>query len=414
MWVAKGTFTPGAAQGDTFSMITGIDVYGGFNATETLLSQRPDPPIGTILSGDIDGIPGTTPGDINHVVTFPPNSNAIRLDGFTIRNGFADVGGGNANGGGILMDGTGGFIFDVIIAQCRIRDNQADSNGAGMFVNQASFGMLFSVLRKNRTMVAGGGMYLSNVAEVNIFSTLFANNRALNGGGLAFIDQSGDSGAGPLVYSCEFRHNRANLGGAVFIDAFNGGSFGNCTLATNEALQGLPPAAPLGEGGGFWVDLNDDFGVMNIYNTVVWFNETIGGGAMGSASSIEGPDAGMVTVTYSDIEINIIQVPPPPSIPWAGAGNIMQDPLFVSLMTNDFNLQSTSPCLDAGHDPDTPPALPGIPPDVLDLDNNPVSGITPFDLVKNNRRETDDPAADTGIDGGAVNPGINDMGAHER
>ena len=116
LWVAKGTFFPGVLETDTFLMKTGVDLFGGFIGGvngETMLSQRPDPPIGTILSGDIDGFPGTTATDCWHVVTFPPGSNDIRLDGFAIRHGFADGGGADSNGGGILMDGDQGFIFEV-------------------------------------------------------------------------------------------------------------------------------------------------------------------------------------------------------------------------------------------------------------------------------------------------------------
>lgn len=96
----------------------------------------------------------------------------------------------------------------------------------------------------------------------------------------------------------------------------------------------------------------------------------------------------------------------------------MANPQFVSPLTNDYNLQPGSPCADAGHEPHFPtPGLPGIPPDVLDLDENGnTTPPTPYDLVKGNRRERDDSmASDTGVDDPLGNvPGkVVDMGAHE-
>ena len=102
---------------------------------------------------------------------------------------------------------------------------------------------------------------------------------------------------------------------------------------------------------------------------------------------------------------------------WSGTANILADPQFVSAATSDYNLQAGSPCADAGHDPHTPAlGLPGIPPDVLDLDEDggAVTTITPYDLVIGNRREKNDTTAtDSGMDGGAASGAIVDMGAHE-
>ena len=212
------------------------------------------------------------------------------------------------------------------------------------------------------------------------------------------------------------RLNRAHQGGAAYVANTDlGGDWGNSTVVDNEtfaATSGTP-----GKGGGFYVDfLNPSLATQRIFNSILWYNRTDPGTSQ-LVSSIEGAtndDVNAVDVTYSDIERDINTTPPPG--PWPGNGNILADPEFVSPGNNDYNLMPTSPCLDAGNDPDPGPAgEPGIPPDVLDLDNKPATTITPFDLVKGLRRERDSTGSSNGgNDGGAVLGAINDMGCHER
>jgi hypothetical protein len=92
IWVALGTYYPttGTDRTVSFTLKNGVGLYGGFDGTETLLTERDPITNVTILSGDI----GTT-SNINdnsyHVVTSSDRDNSAVLDGFTITNG-------NANG----------------------------------------------------------------------------------------------------------------------------------------------------------------------------------------------------------------------------------------------------------------------------------------------------------------------------
>ena len=78
IWVAEGVYTPdpgGTDQSKSFTITgqkDGIEVYGGFDATESTRSDRAPKENRTILSGDIDGddntdADGVTPtaGDID-------------------------------------------------------------------------------------------------------------------------------------------------------------------------------------------------------------------------------------------------------------------------------------------------------------------------------------------------------------
>ena len=64
IWVAEGTYLPTDTADRTisFAMKDGVGIYGGFDGTETLRSQRNPAVNVTVLSGDIggSGVPPTT------------------------------------------------------------------------------------------------------------------------------------------------------------------------------------------------------------------------------------------------------------------------------------------------------------------------------------------------------------------
>jgi hypothetical protein len=55
IWVAEGTYKPtsGSDRSATFTLVGGVEVYGGFSGSETSLSQRNVESNPTILSGDL-------------------------------------------------------------------------------------------------------------------------------------------------------------------------------------------------------------------------------------------------------------------------------------------------------------------------------------------------------------------------
>jgi len=40
LWITAGVYSPGATTADRFQLSTDLKLYGGFNGTETALSQR--------------------------------------------------------------------------------------------------------------------------------------------------------------------------------------------------------------------------------------------------------------------------------------------------------------------------------------------------------------------------------------
>jgi hypothetical protein len=96
IWVAEGRYvpdrfprdsagSPAMAERDyTFHLVNGVKLYGGFNATESLLSERNIDSNLTILSGEIDTVMVIF---AYHVVLSVDDNEMTLLDGFTIRRG---------------------------------------------------------------------------------------------------------------------------------------------------------------------------------------------------------------------------------------------------------------------------------------------------------------------------------------
>jgi hypothetical protein len=88
IWVAAGTYKPTTSTSPFMSFVlkNGVAVYGGFDGTESLVTQR-DPEINiTILSGDI-GVEGDNSDNSERVIIASNVDNTTILDGFTITGG---------------------------------------------------------------------------------------------------------------------------------------------------------------------------------------------------------------------------------------------------------------------------------------------------------------------------------------
>ena len=201
VWVAEGTYygTPG---NNAFTMVEGVDVYGGFAGTETELSQRDINNHPTILDGQ----------NVQRVLNQPGSfSTQTTWDGFTLQHGnvtnlsgsYANCGGGaflrpkgglrncriinnTANtGGGVYTDGSYSNSGEIL-ESCIISHNTASSNAGGVYAYH---------LRLNKCEVSynvsnsgsGGGIYWAyhnNVNRDNITNCLVANNTASGAAGI--------------------------------------------------------------------------------------------------------------------------------------------------------------------------------------------------------------------------------------
>lgn len=178
IWVAKGTYQPAAGQ--SFVMVEGTSIYGGFAGTESSLEQRNWKANITILQGNNN----TVVQNLNNGLTA-----AAVLDGFTITGGNGPLAGGMYNNN-----------VSPTIRNCIFSGNTANS---------------------------GGGMFIDN-GTPTISNCIFRNNTANNsGGGL-------HNGSNATISNCLFYGNTAGLSGADVYNWIGNASFRNVTLVNNS------------------------------------------------------------------------------------------------------------------------------------------------------------------------------------
>jgi hypothetical protein len=356
IWVAANTYKPTSTTDRTisFAMKNAVGVYGGFNGTETLRSQRNPAVNVTILSGDI-GTVGASNDNTYHVVLADATVTASGvLDGFTITGGQADGGNPNERGAGMWINGG-----SPTLAQNTFTGNFALSQGGGLRVTSGNPTILNSKFISNTVAFnvdtvnnGGGGLFAGGGSTVIAQSCVFRSNSisgtSTGGGGLQ------SSGATVTLINSLVAQNSPN---GLQVASVDGSSIVNSTIASNSAY------------GAAFFSSNSN----GIANSIFWGNST-------GALCLGPPCTGSATVSYSDVQGGI-----------GGTGNIDADPNFLSAPA-DLRLGPLSPAVDAGNNS----AVPG--------------GVT-VDIAGLPRFFDDPDVPDTGS---GLTPPYVDMGAYER
>ncbi|GAB3506197.1 hypothetical protein GCM10027341_38810 [Spirosoma knui] len=137
--VGAGLYKPttGADRSFSFSIPSGVQVYGGYAGSGATPDVRTAFPSSTTLSGDINS-PGNAADNSYHVVKFKNASTNTRLDGAVITNGYA----GNSEddspdgrGGGIYNDGSNGGSSNPTLFNLSLVNNQAFNSGGALHNN---------------------------------------------------------------------------------------------------------------------------------------------------------------------------------------------------------------------------------------------------------------------------------------
>jgi len=268
------------------------------------------------------------------------------LDGFTIRNGNAQYGGGihiedsqitvthctiinntGTYGGGISVSGDssptisdnlidsdsafyggGVFIWGSSASDCRptlvsntISGNSADTYGGGIYFENASPVIASNFISGNTTEVfEGGGICHFLPSEALIINNIIVHNTAARyGGGIGSHTNSMD-GPHPTIVNNTISFNSATNGGGLWVFYSRAIIINNIISSNSEqGIYCLAPSEP------------------TLMHNDVWNNS--GGNYGGSCSDPTGTE-----------------------------GNISADPMFVDSENGDYHLQENSPCIDVG------------------------------------------------------------------
>ena len=200
-------------------------------------------------------------------------------------------------------------------------------DGGGIYISGASPAIVGNVIRNNTACNAGGGMWIVNDSNALIVQNLFYANTASQGGAIYLSMPSGSTGP-VLVNNTIIGGNGATQGSAVWA-----GGFDSQVFFYNNLLIGLSTQNAV------YCDAT--------YSSVppVFTNNDAyspaGSGLEGTCASEQGQ-----------------------------SGNISANPLFVNASKKNFQLQSTSPAINAGDN-----SAPNIPPKDLAGKTRIVGGV---------------------------------------
>ncbi|MCX6376222.1 MAG: right-handed parallel beta-helix repeat-containing protein, partial [Armatimonadetes bacterium] len=237
--------------------------------------------------------------------------NTTRIDGFTIRNGKANW------GGGLYCNSS-----SPTIANNSISENTASNNGGAIYCSYASPTIANNTIAGNSASFGGGIFCLSS--SPTITSNTIARNSTANFGGGIYCNSSS-----PTITNNVIRGNSAFWwGGGIYCDYLSP-TISNNAIAGNSASNG----------GGMYCDHSNP----TVSNNILAFN----------TSGIE--SHGAPVLRNNDVYAN-------PGYNYsglsAGAGDISADPMFASNEYGDLHIQAGSTCINAGRN--DAPGLPGI------------------------------------------------------
>jgi hypothetical protein len=350
IWVAAGRYVPrnltdpNLPRGGSFSIPSGVAVYGGFAGDEATFAARAGLFDQTILSGDVNGDDGpdfaNMDDNVYHVVFIKQTTEATVLDGLTVSGGYANGNGAaRQRGAGLIVEDAVGLIEHVAFEGNRVfitGNNRRSVGGAGACVLSGTATFRHSTFRGNLVdsaggpigPIGGGGGGLAVItADTVVEDCLFESNVVSGssdrwgGGGMGVFPNEHGTSHSVTVFGSTFSNNQILtsdglvFGGGIAVLAVLGSIdfrvsdsefLSNTIVATGV---GATTVAPAGGGLGFSSDIQADDSLVSIgvdgcrfaYNRVesnaFSFKVAFGGGIGGSCN------AGGFTLDVRDTEV---------------------------------------------------------------------------------------------------------------
>lgn len=241
----------------------------------------------------------------------------VELNGFTVMNGSR----------GIQANGVNADILNCIVDQ-----NSSNQDGGGLYTLNGSYSNIENCVFKNNSADNGGGIYSTNSSVVIDNCEFYANEATGGKGGAICFDYSANSCKDLTISRSLFYENTADdYGGAIYYPGCASATLPELeidftTFADNEVTTG---------NGAKGIDLGSD-GHDN-YKSILIENSIIVEASPNISTSTRNCD-----INYSCIKNGCDN-------PNADLYNcITSDPDFVSAANDDYSLEYSSPCIDAG------------------------------------------------------------------
>lgn len=333
VWIAGGTYTPHATDRVASFLITSnnVQLYGGFNGTETLLSERNVFTNKTILSGDLSGNDDATISFTNplrndnsyHILIVTAAS--ISIDGLVFTGGHANGNSSQANGAAIYKAPA---VTNLKVVNCEFKNNVSLQGGAGIHAIFGTYGSgeltVDNSIFENNLATLGTSIYsytnVPLILTVAVSNSLFNGNKVLNNN-----QNDGYAGSGGWFRAVA---NNSTLNATLTNNTY----VNNMESGTNSDLYNSGTVGFSKEGIAS-ISLN-----ATVNNCIFWNNKF---GPTTNAPAINNFFATMPSVVVNN------SLSPDNFSTIATKYNVLtSDPLFVS--TTDFNLSASSPAINAG------------------------------------------------------------------
>lgn len=228
IWVKTGTYKPSVTddRSASFKLNKQLSIYGGFNGTESSLTERDSNSL-SILSGDI-GVGNDSLDNSYTILLIESGAASSVINGFIFEHGIANdtiiangfYSSGRA-GGAVYFDVAGDYIH-VEFSNCIFRKNSAITNGGAVYVSDRSASYssfpIFDhcVFDSNMATRSGGaiGWFIIRNSQSTAFTKncVFVDNSATTGGAMQGILTDGLL----KIHSTSFSMNNASaVGGAL-------------------------------------------------------------------------------------------------------------------------------------------------------------------------------------------------------
>ncbi len=266
------------------------------------------------------------------------------LDGFTVTNGLADM------GGGVYCELSDPTIVNNIIT---LNTSNADFGDGGIFCSVANPLIDNNSITENHADISGGGIRFE-WCSATVTGCYIAHNTAYDGGGMVsqgfdgliencvVVDNTATRSGGG--FSCDYYSTDATIinsvfagntaqnlhGGGLYLTYSSDATIVNCTIADNTAADG---------GGIFCYSASP-----SMVNSILWDNDAPNGPEITLLSS------STLTIDYSDVEGGQAgaNVDAGSALNW-GANMTIANPLFFDAPNRDYHLKWASGCRDVGN-----------------------------------------------------------------